>query len=48
MKYLALGIMSGTSLDGLDLALCKFDTNDFSDFSILKATTFDFNEQLKG
>jgi anhydro-N-acetylmuramic acid kinase len=36
----ALGIMSGTSMDGLDIALCRFEN---SDFNILKAKTIPYN-----
>ncbi len=38
-SYIALGIMSGTSLDGLDLALCRFWQNNTTawDFSLLKS-----------
>lgn len=41
-KYRVLGLMSGTSLDGLDLALCDFTLNDTWDFDILEATTIDY------
>lgn len=44
-----IGVMSGTSLDGIDLAWCQFD--EFSigkwNFSIIKADTFPYNPSLK-
>ncbi len=33
--YQILGIMSGTSLDGVDLALCKFSKNKKWEYEIL-------------
>ncbi len=47
-EYTAVGIMSGTSLDGLDIALCHFKVNnDEWEFKILKAKTYDYDEQWK-
>ena len=50
--YHVLGMMSGSSLDGLDLALCRFDldraaANPIADWSILRAATLPFNRQWK-
>lgn len=38
-KYTVLGVMSGTSLDGVDLALIQFSKETHWDFQILKAET---------
>jgi anhydro-N-acetylmuramic acid kinase len=41
---LVLGMMSGTSLDGLDIAACKFwEENNQWKFEIIKATTFEYS-----
>ncbi|QDH78665.1 anhydro-N-acetylmuramic acid kinase [Echinicola soli] len=40
--YEAIGLMSGTSGDGLDIAHCSFQQNDRWDFKILKAETIPF------
>lgn len=39
--------MSGTSCDGLDLALCNFDDNDFTKFTIIKTKTYEYDKTLK-
>jgi len=47
-KITALGMMSGTSLDGLDLAIVEFEQqNSKWKFNILKATTIAYSEELK-
>ena len=44
-----LGIMSGTSLDGLDLALCRFLPGDGKwKYAILECTTLPYDQSLKG
>jgi len=43
--YHSLGVMSGTSLDGLDLALCRFEkTEEKWNYAILDAKTFPYEE----
>jgi anhydro-N-acetylmuramic acid kinase len=43
-KYIGIGVMSGTSLDGLDLACCEFSReNGKWVFDILEAKTFKYD-----
>ena len=44
MKALAIGLMSGTSLDGLDICLAEFEKKDKWAFQILKAETLPYSE----
>ena len=47
-KYLILGLMSGTSLDGLDLAFCEFEFKyDKWTKKIIKAKTFHYKDDWK-
>ncbi len=47
-KLTVLGMMSGTSLDGLDLAICSFSrTNSKWDYDILKASTIAYSPDIK-
>lgn len=45
--FTAIGIMSGTSLDGLDLAYCIFDTDNPAAFEIVQAVTFAYPSDWK-
>lgn len=46
-QYQVAGLMSGTSLDGLDIALCKFTFDDKWSFEIQAAKTFDYKHDWK-
>ncbi len=47
-NYIAVGLMSGTSLDGLDLALCSFKKKEGAwDFDILKGETIEYTSEWK-
>jgi anhydro-N-acetylmuramic acid kinase len=47
-KYYVLGCMSGTSLDGVDIAYCSFSEHQSSwHFSIIKAETFPYPAEWK-
>lgn len=45
MKKTAIGMMSGTSLDGIDAALIKID--DEFDFEVLECHTLDYPEEIR-
>jgi anhydro-N-acetylmuramic acid kinase len=48
LSYRVIGVMSGTSLDGLDICLCDF-SYDFGkwNYKIVDATTIDYNADVK-
>lgn len=46
--FLTLGMMSGTSLDGLDLVLCRFSLQDETwNYQIVKADTIPYGSEMK-
>ena len=47
-KYNVIGIMSGTSLDGLDVAFCHFSRDEKWDYNIIKAETLPYDDYWKG
>lgn len=44
-KYNIIGVMSGTSLDGLDLAHIEFDFNNSWSFKIINAETIEYSKK---
>ncbi|WP_449401303.1 anhydro-N-acetylmuramic acid kinase [Chryseobacterium wanjuense] len=44
MKFHAIGLMSGTSLDGLDICFARFEKQDSWSFEIVKAETVSYPE----
>jgi anhydro-N-acetylmuramic acid kinase len=47
-EKIGIGLMSGTSLDGLDIALCRFTGNGLkTQFELLKFITIPYNEDFK-
>lgn len=46
--YIVAGLMSGTSLDGLDIALCRFEKTDGSwDYSVIDAQTVPYSSEWR-
>lgn len=46
-NYLVIGLMSGTSLDGVDLACCEFTENGSWSYRILHSVTVPYNDEWK-
>ena len=45
---MVIGLMSGTSMDGLDICACEFTTNQNSiDFRIIHAETIPYSEEWR-
>ena len=47
-EYIIVGVMSGTSLDGIDLALINFSLKDKWSFKIINAKTIAYSEEWLG
>jgi anhydro-N-acetylmuramic acid kinase len=45
--YYCIGVMSGTSLDGIDICYARFDYNSSYSFKILTARTYKYSESWK-
>ena len=46
-EVFVIGLMSGTSLDGIDLVYVKFDKNDYKSFKIIEAKTLSYTLNWK-
>ncbi|MCH3883112.1 anhydro-N-acetylmuramic acid kinase [Tenacibaculum aquimarinum] len=46
-EVFVIGVMSGTSLDGVDLVYVKFDNQDYRNFKILQCCTVSYSEGWK-
>jgi anhydro-N-acetylmuramic acid kinase len=46
-NIVVVGVMSGTSLDGLDLAFCSFSNENISECNILHAVTIAYSSEMK-
>ena len=46
-SYIAIGVMSGTSLDGLDIVLSEFTFYDKWRFKVLKSETFEYSTEWR-
>jgi len=42
-----IGLMSGTSLDGLDIVYCRFSKNEYSNFEIIFSETIEYTVEWK-
>ena len=47
IKYRVLGVMSGTSLDGIDLTICTFNKRNNWEFKIGKSETIKYTNYWK-
>ena len=47
-EVFVIGLMSGTSLDGIDLVYVKFDKNNYKNFKIINAETLSYTDKWKG
>lgn len=47
ISYKTIGVMSGTSLDGLDIVLCDYKYKDKWSFEILKSETIKYTDEWK-
>ena len=47
-SYNIIGLMSGTSADGLDVVLCKFEGSDYNwKYTPIKAKTYEYDAETK-
>ena len=46
-NYNVIGVMSGTSLDGIDMTYVNFQKNKFWEYKILFAKTFKYDDLWK-